>query len=171
MLQRTIFKYTTRRDTERVVYDSALEIACGEKLVASKDPRLPAIYDLYREAMGMSTPPDTRRFVDTLARSTAILAPDEDHLAGICLWQSIQKQKIGKIHALAVERDRHRSGIGSEMMSAALRGMEDRGLQDVTVDALVTPQAIGFYEKHGFARLSYDAPGARPDVPMQRSLG
>lgn len=148
-----------------------LEVVSGQHIVVTRDSRIPAIYELYREAMGMSTPPDTKRFIDTLTKSTAILSPSEDNLAGICLWQSIQKQKVGRILALAVERNQHRTGIGSEMMSAALRGMEDRGLQDVTVDALVTPQAIGFYEKHGFARLSYDAPGARPDVPMQRSLG
>lgn len=91
-----------------------------------------------------------------------LLAEADGRLVG-CHWTKVHgasthgHEPIGEVYVLAVDPDRHGSGLGRALTVAGLRHLRDRGLSQAMlyVDA-DNHAAVGLYESLGFARWDTD---------------
>lgn len=60
-----------------------------------------------------------------------------------------------QIEHLYVTKNKHGCGIGSALMQGFLSKAKKIGIATVRVRARMLPQALNFYEKHGFVRNGY----------------
>jgi ribosomal protein S18 acetylase RimI-like enzyme len=79
-----------------------------------------------------------------------------------------------EVAAIYVDPSRWRSGVGTSLLHAAVRRLDDGRWDEATLWVLEdNPQARGFYTKHGFTpdgALRRDADEDPPEVRLRRSL-
>ena len=103
----------------------------------------------YREQVCAQHDPAKDRF--------AVVADDDDQLAGYIAWHAETEKRYGEIDTLVV-RDGHRGrGLGTTLCEVAFAGLRDRGAEVVTIGTGATDSfhapARALYESLGCTRI------------------
>lgn len=79
----------------------------------------------------------------------------DDEIVGFCQCHVVDHLGKGRILWVHVDPDHRGIGIGSELLTAAVEGLHDRGIETVTAVVLAEHEpGVAFYEANGFHRLA-----------------
>jgi GNAT superfamily N-acetyltransferase len=132
---------------------------------------------------GLSVDARAERWTALLGQSDAgaftLVAMDDGRIVGFCtVVAPADADDLGpracEVAAIYVHPDRWGAGVGTALLDAAIRRLDDGSWEEVTLWVFRdNPRARGFYAKYGFTpdgALRRDADEDPPQVRLRRSL-